>query len=639
MFKFLRKYNKTLLAVFGVLLMITFLIPTAFSQMSQNAGASGGTYATVGDGQRISGAEWSRYQREMELLERMTRGVIPGIGEIKSPEHWYLLVREAEQAGLVPEIAVQNITREELAAFQERDPELLARLRAHIAGVIQLFDLYSTSGLYSDRQVRADAERLFHTVTARMVVLQGNADQSDLQPTEQQLQEQMNKYADKLPGEGEKGFGYKLPDRVKIEWLTVPYASVQALVERSPDMDTVEQRRHWKQNPRGNLPPYPADAGSKPVPPEVRSDLLKDLTAKKVDDFARWAADAVRLPQRGLPEKDGYLVLPEDWASKRKPLPQLAEELRAANAGLDLPEYAARGDAWLTVDELVDLPGIGRASTDKIGGRTIALTEMVKAAKEFGGNPGVIVQAGVAAPPLKDAQGNLYIFRITQADPAHKPASLDEVRDQVTRDLKRQDNYQQLKKSLEDIQANARQGGLLTTALAHDTIVQPPAGVYLWSEFTVQMMLQYQLPLRPNSSAPLPVIGQDREATEAIIDHALALPKDKPADQLSPEQRIFAVPADDKLALLVVEITQQQPLTRESFDRLAQMNGIEAVLVAEETTGERSGIETAFEYETLAKRNNFVLKNPPRKEDEPAGDTGNPNSQSNPEPSKAASAG
>ena len=48
MFKFLRKYNKYILAVGGTLLLITFLIPFAFTNLLQGMGAGRAPWARVG---------------------------------------------------------------------------------------------------------------------------------------------------------------------------------------------------------------------------------------------------------------------------------------------------------------------------------------------------------------------------------------------------------------------------------------------------------------------------------------------------------------------------------------------------------------------------------------------------------------
>ena len=610
MFKFLRKYNKVLLAVFGVLLMITFLIPQAFNRFSEQAAQRTGTIATVGDGEKVSAAEWSIYQRELQAIDKLQRVLppLPGIGTVKSPEHWYLLVREATDAGLVPVIDMRDVNSLEMqqlmAATGERDPEVINRARTHYAGVSQLLDLYGTGDLYSDRHLRAEAERLLRTATVSMVILQPDAAKSDFQPTEAQIDEQMKKYADKLAGTGEQGFGYKLPDRVKLEWLKVPAASVRAIVENSDAMDGVQQRLHWKRNPNKNLPPYPTDGSAAAIPDTVRTDLLNQLTKAKLDDIAKYATDTLRLAQRGLPEKDGFYILPADWGTKQKSLAQLAEDLRS-RFGIALPEYTARGDQWLTIEEAGNLPGIGRATSDKLGATPIAFTDLLKAAHEFGDKNTVIVQKGVAAPSVKDGEDNLYFFRITDADASRQPANVDEVREQVVKDLKREAEYQRLKASLADLESKTKIDGLVKTALDNDTVVEAQASVYLWSEYWVQTMLQYRMPLTPQPST-LPVLGQDRKTIEAIIDFALKLPVDKAMEELPDAERTFAVASDDKLAVAIVQVVSQQPLSKESFDRMAQMGAIQQLVAVEEADKEKD-VAKAFALDTLSKRNKFAL--------------------------------
>lgn len=612
MFKFLRKYNKMLLAIFGVLLMITFLIPQAFNRFSQQAAQLTGTVATVGDGEKVSAAEWSIYQRELQVLDKLQRMLppLPGIGSAKTPEHWFLLVREASDAGLVPVMDMRDVNSLEMqqlmAATQERDPEVINRARAHYAGVSQLLSLYGTGDLYSDRHLRSEAERLLRTVTVSMVILQPDPAKSDLQPTEQQIQEQMKKYADKLAGAGDKGFGYKLPDRVKLEWLKVPSSSVRAIVENSEAMDGVQQRLHWKRNPNKNLPPYPTDGGAAAIPDTVRTDLLSQLTKAKLGDIAKYGTDTLRLGQRGLPEKDGYYVLPADWDSKRTAFPQLAEELRN-HFTIALPEYSARGDKWLTIDEVGNLPGIGRATSTSAGANPVSLTDMLHALHEFGEkNTTIMLQKGVAGPVVSDAEDNLYFFRVTDVDASREPASVDEVREQVVKDLKRESEYQRLKSMLADLETKAKADGLVKTALDNDTVVEAQASVYLWSEYWVMTMLQYRMPLTPQPST-LPVLGQDRKTIEAIVDFALKLPTDKPLAELSDAERMLAVASDDKLAVALIKVESQQPLSKESFDRMAQAGAIQQLVAVEESDKEKD-VGKAFALDTLTKRNKFALK-------------------------------
>ncbi|MHC5003876.1 MAG: hypothetical protein ACYTJ0_12210, partial [Planctomycetota bacterium] len=96
MFKFLRKYNKWILAVGGTLLMIVFLIPQAFTSLSRGAGTLKATLATVGPdgGEEVTFAEFSQIQQEVTVMRDVGLQVVQ-LGRIQDPCHWYLLTREA----------------------------------------------------------------------------------------------------------------------------------------------------------------------------------------------------------------------------------------------------------------------------------------------------------------------------------------------------------------------------------------------------------------------------------------------------------------------------------------------------------------------------------------------------------------
>src|SRR5262245_30876076 len=172
MFKFLRKYNKVMLAVFGVLLMITFLIPQAFDRFSHARGASGATIGLVGD-QKVTGAELERARRELKILAAI-RQEIPGLGAMKDPEHWYLLVREAQDAGLIGTGESFTVPDESLAGIAaetgERDPRFIRQALENLRGVGRLIDLYFTGGLYSDRRLASAGERPLHQANAQAVI-------------------------------------------------------------------------------------------------------------------------------------------------------------------------------------------------------------------------------------------------------------------------------------------------------------------------------------------------------------------------------------------------------------------------------------------------------------------------------------
>ncbi|MCI0365119.1 MAG: hypothetical protein L0Y44_04900 [Phycisphaerales bacterium] len=626
MFKFLRRYNKMLLAVFGVLLMITFLIPQAIDQLGKRAGSARTTLATLDDGVRFTGADEARAQQELGLIEKLSRanaGIPPIVRIIREPEHWFLLSREAEAAGLVGtgSSSVPQEAFDQLASILGGgDPDLVRDTIAKVDGVGRLINLYVTGDLHSDQRLRKAARRYMHSVGAQMVVLEAKADQSELQPSEEQVTQQMEKYADVLPGEGDRGFGYKLPDRVKLEWLTVSADSVRKLVEASKEFDAVAQRVHWRRNASDPLKRFPPISEAAAIPEVVRSDLLEKLTQQKLDEITKYATDQLRLNQRGIPEKDGYLELPADWEQRKLSLAQLATAIQT-KFGVELPAYQAAGDRWLSIEDVSKLEGIGQASTEKFGNTRLGATQLVQSAKELGesGASMIRVQKDIAGPPLTGFDQSIYIFRVIGAELSRRPSSIDEVREAVVADLKRESHYEKLKQAASELERKAESEGLLALAMEHGTAVQS-ASVGLTDRSRVQQRLQYGgMPVGVEPS-PLPVIGRHRKTNEAIIDYALeSLPTDVPLDTVAEELRVLTTPVDDRLAVAVVRITRQDPLTQERYVELAQRNVIQRLLASDDER-DVTGLLDAFSFAALSKRHQFTRV----REDEKAAEEATP---------------
>ena len=103
MFKFLRKYDKWILAVGGTLLLITFLVPQAIQGLSQYSAQTGATWATVGaPPAKVTMGEAEVFRRQARLIDRLgPQNLLNRLGAGSDPAHWYLLLREAREAGLV----------------------------------------------------------------------------------------------------------------------------------------------------------------------------------------------------------------------------------------------------------------------------------------------------------------------------------------------------------------------------------------------------------------------------------------------------------------------------------------------------------------------------------------------------------
>ena len=593
MFKFLRKYNKYILAVGGTLLLITFLIPFAFTNLLPRMGQGRGTWATVGldKRQKISYGDLQLVQIEMRVLDSAAAQLQLPI-PIDRAEYWFLLSREAEQAGLVPATATILPTDQGaqqlalLASVINLPPAWSLDYRVHfirqtlakVQGVPQLQRLYLDSDKYSDRRLKRLARRLYHRVNLQPLVIEASAE-GDGQHSRQALRKQLEKYADVVPGAGEMGFGYRLPPRARIEWLVIPTDTVRAMIDAGDKLNPVALRVHW----RRNIASFPDPQPDTEIPPEVRDDLLEKLTKETLTSLGRSATEPLQSARRL--DKDGdYLKIPDGWQGLA--FQQLALDLQA-EYGIALPEYHAIGNRWLTADELTELEGIGAAITNKFGNEPVGLSALVMGARSLG-RSAMPIQIGIAGPLLHGRDGSIFIFRITDTDADRAPASVDEVMQQLVTDLNRLENYRKLADTAQSIRQVAANDGLLALAMLYDTAV----------DRTTSMTLGF--------SASLPVIGGAPEAAEAIIDHAMALPRDVPLSDLPEEDRVLVFPLADQLSLLVVRLLDQSPLTEEDFRTYMQYGLVQSRLLNEEIS-DLDPDESAFGYKALAERHGFEL--------------------------------
>ena len=587
MLRFLRKYNKYILAVFGTILLVTFLVGSAITSLLAGAGQANTEWATLGpDGdESLAAIDLEQARRELRLLSAIGRDV-PPYGKLDRPEHWFLLVREAQSAGLVggpyaSPLAQSATGLAQVTQVSGENPRFVLETLAKLAGVSSVIDLYMggspyspqiLASRYSDRRFKHLAQDRFHQVTAQVVVLEASAPDEPRDFTEAQLTEQMDKYAEDLLGAGEMGFGYRLPDRAKIEWLVISADSVRAVIVDSDELDPVALRKHWRSNAARLGPPQPnAD-----VPDAVRNDLLETLTEQKLKEISRVAHNRLLSEQRTQQQDGGPGMRFTDLALSIQ-----------ETFGVTLPDYHATGGSWLWLKDLAELEGIGQATTAKFGRLPTSLGVLVMSASEFGRDDTIPIRQGAVGPPLDGPDGSIYFFRITDTDPSRPPRSVDEVRDALVADLGRLEVYQDLVESTAVIERQARQEGLLTVALANDTVVERARA------------------FSTAGATALPKIGTHEATIQTIVDRARRLPPDKPIDELTEEQRTFVVPIEDRLALLVVRLIRQRPLTEIAYAQQAQSGLLQFTIMLPEAQERQTEAIEAFAFDTLAARHNF----------------------------------
>lgn len=144
MLKVLRKYRQWVLAIGGTLLMVSFLAPQAVTQMRGDPAKQ--VIASLGT-EKVRAGELQQAAMEYKALEDFDDTLIRrGLG-VENGDHWFLLTKEAERAGLVgehgdgesflpvlaQELAPKLAAQMQLMELQRQSPDLLRQIDPQIA--------------------------------------------------------------------------------------------------------------------------------------------------------------------------------------------------------------------------------------------------------------------------------------------------------------------------------------------------------------------------------------------------------------------------------------------------------------------------------------------------------------------------
>jgi len=627
MFKFLRVYKAWILAVFGSLLLVVFLVPQAIEGLSRSAAVRGGAWARVGEGnERVSYGDLDRLQRELRILQAVGNPTLAALGADRRPEHWFLLRREAERAGLhggpgdgrlMLDSMTASVNAERartdptLVPLTEMDvlgllcqssgaspPEALETL-ARLGGVVRLVNLFAALDRYSDRRLEKEAAAMLLGVAADLVVIDPakavGAPPPD--PTDAELLEHLAAFAVDAPGDGRHGFGYRTPDRFKIEWMTIPKEAVRQSVARGTDLDALSLRRRFNERPEA----FGAPTGVAERPrfedyaAQVRAVVLEEISAKRFDELSKLLGDRFAAAQRAVPRgSSGRYLVDEAWLARMPSFNEVAGEL-ATEFNLPSPTIGSSGETWFTLADLETIPGVASATTTRFGTTPLRVRDLVAAAREFGGTEAISLQVGIASPVFTTPSSELVVIRLLAAEPSAPAQDLAGQRDRVLDDLRRLLAFQRLEADLPRIEAQAVAEGLRSVARAFDTTVEHVPTI---READPQFL---QSGFRIASSLP-GGIGRDEELVRAIVTRAMALPLDAIVSELPAAERTFAIADDTRLIVLVVRITDLLPLTREVYEPLSSEPRFRQALIRSEFADELFDI---FSYEAMSERNLF----------------------------------
>jgi len=613
MLKFFRKYNKYILAIGGAFLMVAFLVgPTVTSLMPGPASMEVGHI----DGEGITRGELQSAGAEMSILARINPILLnlALTGERDSLQ-WVLLTREAREMGLDasdseinmllalfeidPVTDVNNMAREMGVApvfvrqalrhwlmlqhhreltwglghltLDERLQYLQQAMMAQQYGAFQFVNTLYAASLGRPRISPELVNRLVYdnssVAEAAYVLVDPLLAFSELpEPSDAQVREMFEKYQEDLPGTSEPfGFGYKRPDRVKVEYLRVPYNQVRegVTVDEADALTYYEENKSEFVELPGSAPDGRAVGGMPRQQDysEVRSQIietLKDIEAERQTDImvkealAMLIDDAMDVAQG----KGGYRDVPDDFSPMA--LRAVAEELELKH-GIR-PVVTPASDDWMTAEDLAALPDIAQAAIP--GERPIGFVPYVLSARELEPETDNMLvtlrlQVGLPSRPLVGqgltGEGDRYLFRLTDASAEHSPESLDEVREQVTKDTVRKLAYEKLLEDKATWAQRAADEGLESIATELGTNVYTPPAFPRRQGATRGMLV----------TPRLPGVGQSEAVVDAAFDIAANLDNPLAVTSNPDAARTRAVALPEQQQLAVVMLTGFDPVTQE----------------------------------------------------------------------------
>lgn len=516
----MRKYNKRILAVLGVFLMVSFLIGSFLPGGSGGRGANpvrakaGDTDLRLNDFLRAA-AEWEVLTRQIiinvpisaqgtrrtfgipvatwELAARgqamdasalgwiiQITGQVPPSLEMAAqvvsqitPEAYLLLLTEARRMGVaVGEDRYREVMSKLPRAPTEQRQELWQEAVYNYLLVLEAFNRIADT-------VKVTQPMRVHEIAARFQEISVKLAEFPLDrfiervdpPTTQQVQEHFLAYADKAPDPDAPSlsFGYRVPDRVKVQFIAIPRAAVrQQVTVKDTDVFRFyrDNMRLFPATPPATQPttgPATQLAATSPatapttrpfaeVAAEIRNRLIDEETNRRMADIERllsstlrtdytaWRAEVAKQgPASGPTTTPSSLSEPYDTYEYLQKLSALVQQKH------NILPTAANLSSFMSASDLQAIIGLGDAFGRMRDGlvrfsdyatnwvRPLMSEQQQARARELGIEALSLWEPAI---PMTDNSGNLYLFRITDVSPAHAPASVELVRAQVEKDLR-----------------------------------------------------------------------------------------------------------------------------------------------------------------------------------------------------------
>jgi hypothetical protein len=468
--RWLREHNKKLLAIFGVALMIAFILPANFMGHGfggpSEVGKAWGEPLPAADVQRTANL-W----RALSDIRLGSRGSGPQqwvpihaavLGEEvaytldRHPVAVALLQREAARMGVTfTDAQLQQLLDRELIGVRQpdgsvipiddvRDKRYRAAYRAALAMLMQLRESAqrATFNVKISAPLReAELAQRMQTIGIRAVEIPF-APAADEMIDDATLAAHLATFAQQAPGtptrENPLGLGYLKPDRVKLQYVRIPVEAARAAVIASrSEYDWEKDARKFYLTRKSEFPSTrPTTQPDEHAFQEVRETVLARMRQPEID--AKMRAVRRKVEERLL--ADFKAVSTTQPTADGAPAPGSFAALEAMAAEIQksegvLPTVVNLAEKYLSLSDLAQVPGLGTARSAR---NTLLPAELFRraAALHPDSRPNDALALLQPSEAMVDVNGDLYIVRLTDAQPRHAP-TLDEVREEVRRDILR----------------------------------------------------------------------------------------------------------------------------------------------------------------------------------------------------------
>jgi hypothetical protein len=468
----------------------------------------------------------------MAILEQRGEQAYVQIDE--NAEMFPLLAKEAESMGVGPNNDVIGTVLERRGLSEAANPDEYAALRQSLRTLLAIDNAADVAASV----VKVSQPQLVHRLASQRqemsvsLVEYSAKDYLDKvpAPSDDQIKAQFDKYKNVEPdpnatgtGSDPLGFGYKYPNRVKYDAVLIRKEDVRKGVPPIDPRDVAEYYLRNKAQFTTTTQPSTQDSFSLSSGPttrqqtltEARERIVRTLTDQKVEELTNAVRDEIRNTMRADYEayraatggNGGGTTKPAPASSLGVPynsfdyLKKLRDKVQADHK---VTLTIEQQDAWQTPTQLEEsklgkdgfaTPETGITFPRFMGSRVAPfLPEEQRKELASRGGENKPVAVWEATPVFHNTAEDMLIARATAADPAHVPASLDEVKDKVIHDVKEAAAYEAAKKAAQATLDAARTGKWLASVAADEKHKVITTGLF---------------GAAGNGMPPLPVTGYD----------------------------------------------------------------------------------------------------------------------------------